>query len=205
MPLQNRVLPTGDIVADAVRGTMMGNRGILHGADRRLGVARWRHPHWVTCVLSFKGRTRPLMAPGAYTELFFLDEAAALAAGHRPCGECRRAALEHFRAAWHAAHGNGHTLKDIDRHLHRDRVSRNRQHIRFTAGIAALPSGVFVLQGGVPCLVWNDQVLPFTPAGYGAPAPRGTGMVTVLTPACTCAMLAAGYRPTLHPSASVTG
>ena len=90
MPLQNRVTPGGEIIADPARGTLMGNRGILHDAGQRLGVARWRHPHWIYCRLSFKGRRRAVMAPGRYTELFFLDEASALAAGHRPCYECRR-------------------------------------------------------------------------------------------------------------------
>ena len=105
MPLQNRVSPLGEIVATAERGGLMGNRGILHDRDRRLGVSRWKHPHWVCCRLAFLGRHRPVMTPGRYTELFFLDEATALAAGHRPCAECRRADYTRFLDAWTAAHG----------------------------------------------------------------------------------------------------
>jgi hypothetical protein len=89
--LQNRVTPTGEIVADPARGMLMGNRGCIHGADRKLGVSRWRSKLWITCVLDWRGRTRDVMPPGRWTALFFLDEATALAAGHRPCGYCRRA------------------------------------------------------------------------------------------------------------------
>ena len=91
MPLQNRVTPTGEIVADPGRGLLMGNRGCLHGPDRRLGVARWRSKLWICCVLDWKGVRRDPMPPGRWTALFFLDEATALAAGHRPCAYCRRA------------------------------------------------------------------------------------------------------------------
>ena len=87
MPLQNRVTPGGEIIADPARGTLMGNRGILHDAQQRLGRVRWRHPNWICCLLAFKGRRREVMTPHRYTELFFLDEATALAAGHRPCCE----------------------------------------------------------------------------------------------------------------------
>ncbi|MGB8623555.1 MAG: hypothetical protein WCD16_12105, partial [Paracoccaceae bacterium] len=105
MPLQNRVLPTGEIVVHPARADFMGNRGILHGGNRQLGTARWRHKTWITCLLSFKGRKRVPMTPGRYTELFFLDEAVALAAGHRPCAECRRADFLRYRDAWQAATG----------------------------------------------------------------------------------------------------
>src|SRR5688500_15168681 len=98
MPLQNRVTPFGEIEAAPARGLFMGNRGILHDANQQLGRARWRHKSWVTCLLSFKDRRREVMAPRRYTELFFCDEAVALAAGHRPCAECRREDYERFRA-----------------------------------------------------------------------------------------------------------
>ena len=99
MPRQNRVLPTGEIIAHPARGRFMGNRGILHDASGHLGRSRWKLMGWVTCVLDFKGRQRTVMSPGTYTELFFHDEAVALAAGHRPCAECRRADYRAYRAA----------------------------------------------------------------------------------------------------------
>src|SRR5262245_9611536 len=100
MPLQNRVMPTGEIVADAGRGLMMGNRGRLHGRDRQLGVCRWRSQAWICCVLDWRGVRRDPMPPGRWTALFFLDEATALAAGHRPCGYCRRPEFLDFAGAW---------------------------------------------------------------------------------------------------------
>ncbi|MEQ9259856.1 MAG: hypothetical protein RIG84_12260 [Roseovarius sp.] len=201
MTLQNRVLPTGEIVADPARGTLMGNRGILHDDTRRLGKARWTHQAWVTCRLTFKGRRRSLMAPGRYTELFFLDEAVALAAGHRPCAECRRDAYRQFRALWAAAHGES-DLKTADRMLHRARVARNRAQIRHEAPAATLPDGAFILHAGAPCLVLGPRILRYTAGGYTAALPRPRGIATVLTPAPTRAVLAQGYRPALHPSAA---
>lgn len=201
MSLQNRVLPTGEIVANPARGTLMGNRGILHDDHRRLGTSRWTHQAWVTCLLRFKGRKRPLMAPGRYTELFFLDEAAALAAGHRPCGECRRDDFNRFRAAWAAAQGAG-DLTTLDRHMHRARVTRTRQQVRHEADLATLPDGTFILHGGAPHVAWQNRLLRYTPAGYDMALARLEGTATVLTPGCTVTALAHGYRPALHPSAA---
>ena len=104
MPLRNRVTPFGEIEVHPARGTLMGNRGILHGDDRTLGARRWAHRAWIVCVLSFRGRRRVVMTPGRYTELFFLDEAVALAAGHRACAECRNAAYRRYRELWREAH-----------------------------------------------------------------------------------------------------
>ncbi|MDB5560081.1 MAG: hypothetical protein JWQ36_3015, partial [Enterovirga sp.] len=116
MPRQNRVLPTGEIVALPFRGAFMGNRGILHDEAGRLGRARWRHPHWIICRLAFKGRRRAIMAPRRYTELFFPDEAVALAAGHRPCAECRRDAFGAYRSALARAEGGpAHSAASLDR------------------------------------------------------------------------------------------
>ncbi len=207
MPLQNRVTPMGDIIADAARGTLMGNRGILHNASGRLGAARWRHRSWICCRLSFKNRRRRVMAPGRYTELFFLDEATALAAGHRPCCECRRDEFRAFQAAWRRAAGTPDASAGaIDRVLHEARVDpRTRRQIRFEVPLGDLPDGVFVLLPAGPSrpfLVLGDDLLPWQPAGYGAPRPRpsGTGCV-VLTPRPTLAVLRAGYAPSLHSTA----
>ncbi len=125
MALQNRVTPTGAIVADPARGCFMGNRGILHDDRKRLGRARWRHKHWIVCVLAFRGRWRRVMEPRRYTELFFLDEAVALAAGHRPCAECRRGRYQDFLAGW--ANGTGHAgaipkAAELDGILHAARM-----------------------------------------------------------------------------------
>ena len=206
MTLQNRVTPTGEIIADPARGSLMGNRGILHDAGQRLGVARWRHPHWIACRLAFKGRRRPVMAPRRYTELFFLDEPTALAAGHRPCCECRREDFLRFQAAWRRAFGEDGDARagEIDRVLHRARVEpRTRRQIRFEAPLDDLPDGAFVLlpNDPTPCLVRGDHLEPWRPDGYGSPRPRRSGSVSVLTPAPTIAVLRAGYVPSWAPSA----
>jgi hypothetical protein len=198
MPRQNRVLPTGEIAALPLRGLFMGNRGILHDTMGRLGTARWRHPHWVCCTLSFKDRHRTVMSPGTWTELFFLDEAVALAAGHRPCAECRRADHLRFRAAWAAAIGPA-SAPDIDRALHAARVTRTRAQVRHRADIATLPAGTFIATDSGPALVTANALHPFIATGYAPPVPRPTGQVTVLTPAPTVAVLRAGYIPALHP------
>jgi hypothetical protein len=200
MARQNRVLPTGEIVAHPARGTMMGNRGILHDAHGQLGRARWRHPHWICCVLDFRNRQRPIMQPGRYTELFFLDEAVALAAGHRPCAECRRADYLRFRAIWEAEHGTVANAAALDRALHDSRVTRSRAQIRHAAPFRDLPDGAFVLMDGTAQLVLGDALHPFSPSGYGAPAAKPSGQADVLTPAPVITVLKAGFRPILHPS-----
>lgn len=202
MPLQNRVCPTGEIVADPSRaGLFMGNRGILHDEDRTLRTARWRHVHWVTCRLSFKGRRRAIMAPGAYTELFFLDEAVALAAGHRPCAQCRYDDHHAFRAAFEAAHGPVASAAHLDRRLHAARVTRTRRQMTHEAAMDTLPDGTFVGLEDGSWLVRGNVLLRYTPAGYSGRRARPTGAVTVLTPAPTVGALRAGYRPCLHESA----
>jgi hypothetical protein len=198
MPLQNRVTPLGEIIADPARGTLMGNRGILHDAQQCLGAARWRHPHWIFCRLTFKGRQRPVMAPRRYTELFFLDEATALAAGHRPCCECRRDDFLRFQAAWRKAFGDHASAPAIDQALHRARVEpRSRRQIRFDASLDELPDGAFVLLPDTlsPLLVQSGRLFPWSPGGYGPSRARCAGRVSVLTPAPTIAVLRAGYWP----------
>ncbi len=196
MTRQNRVLPTGEIVATPARGLFMGNRGILHDDAGNLGAARWRHKSWVTCVLSFKDRKRPLMAPGHYTELFFHDEAVALAAGHRPCAECRRADYTAFRTAWAAAHGAEGGAKAMDATLHNSRaIARKAQQRRYQVACANLPDGTFILWNETPHLCHGGALHPFSPAGYGLAIPRPEAVVTVLTPQATVACLRAGYCP----------
>lgn len=204
MPLQNRVSPLGEIVATAERGGLMGNRGILHDRDRRLGVSRWKHPHWVCCRLAFLGRHRPVMTPGRYTELFFLDEATALAAGHRPCAECRRADYTRFLDAWTAAHGARPSAPNLDRRLHPERVTRRRAQVRFEALLGQLPPGTMVVLPAdetTPWLVWGGRLWRWSFRGYGEWQPPGSARtVTVLTPRPIVEALVAGYRPSIDAS-----
>ena len=196
MTLQNRVTPFGEIVAIPERGLLMGNRGILHDEDRRLGRRRWAHKAWICCLTEFRGRKRKVMAPGRYTELFFLDEAVALAAGHRPCFECRREAAKAYAACW----GGSLRAGQMDRVLHAERLEGNRQ--RTHAGdLAGLPDGTFVDWDGAAWLVKGPLLLRYTPAGYDAVIERPAGAVGVLTPPATLRVLRAGYAPLLHPSA----
>ena len=193
MPLQNRVQPTSDILAVPVRGQFMGNRGILHTDNRQLTHVRWRHQAWVCCLTDFKNRKRPLMAPRHYTELFFFDEPVALAAGHRPCGECRRASYTAFLAA---AHHTG-PIAIFDQKLHHARaIARVFEQRRTTQHYADLPDGAFVLtDAGQPALIWQDALFPFRPSGYQAPLVRPkSGETSVLTPSPSLIALREGYQ-----------
>ena len=201
MPRQNRVLPTGQIVAHPARGLFMGNRGCLHRPDGTLDRARWRGARWITCLTAFQGRRRELMAPGRYTELFFLDEAVALAAGHRPCAECRRESWRAYVAAWARAGLPGRGAGEIDRVLHAARLGPDGAQTTYPTPAEGLPDGAFIALPA-PHLVLSGRALPFTPEGYGLPCPLPSGSVTVLTPAPSLATLRAGYRPVLHPTAT---
>ena len=191
MVLQNRVLPTGEIVADPARGIFTGNRGCLHDDQRRLGRARWKGRAWIICELNFKGWKRQVMTPRSWTELFFLDEAVALAAGHRPCALCRRGAYRAYREAW----GGHPAAVDMDAALHGARLGE-----RVWQECEGLPDGVFVAVAGRSFLLLGARMWPFAPAGYGGAVARVGGRVEVLTPAPTVTVLRAGYRPILHGS-----
>jgi hypothetical protein len=201
MPLQNRVTPFGELVAVPARGAWMGNRGgCFHTPEKRLKRRHWAGTRWLVCVLEFRGRHRTVMSPGLYTELFFLDEATALAAGHRPCRECRHADHERFKAAW----GGGPTVTELDEVLHRERVSAAGGKVAFDAPLGELPDGVFVTRRGEPdaaLLVSGGLLWRWSPGGYADAGPRGRGTVTVLTPRSTVRAIAAGYTPQRHPSA----
>jgi hypothetical protein len=208
VPRRNRVTPFGAIEADPARGTLMGNRGILHDATGALGRALWRHPHWVACLLRFKDLHREVLQPGTWTELFFLDEAVAFAAGHRPCAYCRRADYNRLIAAWRRAHdmaeGAPLGFNAIDRDLHRARVvPRTRRRRVFEARLGALPSGTFVDVGGAAWLVRGDRLLRWSHAGYDAArALDPEARVSVITPEPVVAAFRAGYGPALHPTAA---
>jgi hypothetical protein len=202
MPLQNRVTPFGEIIALSSRGMFTGNRGILHDPATRMLRRCWANKHWLTCLCAFKGRRRTVMAPGHWTELFFLDEATALSAGHRPCFECRRKDAEAFRAAW--ASGNGGSepkAAEIDTILHDERlVARKKRVHPLDCQISALPDGAMVNVGEDSYLVVAQSVRRWTPSGYVA-ANLGSVCATLLTPPSTLRAMAAGYRPRFHPSA----
>ena len=217
MPRQNRVTPYGELIAVPDRGMFWGNRGPL--LDREGRLARYsRGQAWVICVLSFKGRQRQQWTPGRLTELYFLDEATGLAAGHRPCGECRYREYQAFKHAWArdagspasgppgAPHGTPPGTPpgapEIDARLHADRLTGTGQRRTYRASLAGLPSGTMVDIGGAPWLVHDGRLLAWTPGGYRQRAVEAPGdPVTVITPRATVAVLAAGYRPVLHPSA----
>ncbi len=202
MARQNRVTPEGALEATPARGLLTGNRGVLHDAAGRIGVARWRHPHWIACSLAYKDWRRPVMAPGRWTELFFLDEAVALSAGHRPCALCRRADFLRFQAAWERAFGRREKVPAIDAALQAARVQpRTRRQKTHIAALEDLPDGSFARWQGQPHLVLGPRLLRWTHFGYDAATPRETGPIKVLTPAPLVALLRAGYRPLLHPSA----
>jgi hypothetical protein len=202
MPERNRVTPTGDIVAIPLRGGWCGNRGILH-RDHEV-VRGHASDLWITCRLSFKDWRLPQWEPGHFTLLFFHDEAVSLAAGHRPCALCRREHYEAYRAAW--ADGLGvprPSARDMNRRLHEERnvrgTSRRRWH---EADWADLPAGAYVLDDGVPALVLDRTVVPWSTAGYGTPRRRPrTGAVTLVTPPASVAALRAGYMAQIDPAA----
>ena len=163
MPLQNRVDPYGALRATRSRGAWMGNRGVLHDASKRV-VAAWRLRRWITCVLSFKDRRREVFAPKRYSELFFLDEATSLAAGHRPCAECRRKRYEEFRAAWDVGQGGADGTRDpfpgaeaIDRVLHAERLEAGGVKRAYVAVLSSLPDGTMIDHDGMPHLLWNGK------------------------------------------------
>ncbi|MEO9823972.1 MAG: hypothetical protein ABJF50_06090 [Paracoccaceae bacterium] len=196
MPLQNRVLATGEIVASPARGTFMGNRGILHDDTQALGRKRWAHKAWVTCVLKHKDWHRAVMSPNHYTELFFLDEAVALAAGHRPCALCRRANYTAYRDAV----GLTGTAKEMDAALHAERaIPRRFAQNGHRCDVAELPDGAIILID-TPALLWEEALLPIRANGYEPRQSAPTGTVTVLTPQTSLNALRNGYRPTLHAS-----
>lgn len=206
MPRLNRVQPDGHIIAVADRGLYWGNRGSLHDKDGRL-VRYSRGNRWIICVLQFKGRHRTLTAPGRLTELFFLDEATALAAGHRPCGECRLTAYRAFTSAWAVAHrGEPANAPRIDARLHIDRLAGPATKRTYQERLTALPDGAMIELDGHPWLVHGDELLAWSPGGYRQRQVRTqTDVVTVLTPRATVDVLRSGYRPELHPTASVQG
>jgi len=211
MPLQNRVTPFGDIIATPHRGMFTGNRGIIHDpATKTLLRRRWSSPAWLTCVCEFKGRRRKVMGGRSWTELFFLDEATAFAAGHRPCFFCRRDDANRFRAAWEKGNGlsNLHA-GEIDAVLHRERLEGKRKRLHaLEVPLARLPDGAMVGVGEESFLILQGQALMWSVAGYREAKWATERMMSeeaneparLLTPPSTVRAFSAGYRPVLHAS-----
>jgi hypothetical protein len=203
MPLQNRVTPTGDIIANPHRGMFTGNRGIIHDPATKTLTRRWAGPAWLICVCEFRGWRREVMGGRSWTELFFLDEATALSAGHRPCFYCRRDDANRFRAAWQEGNGVGHMLaRDIDAVLHRERLDRGKKRLHaLPMPLRQLPDGAMLQQGNESYLITQGRVLRWSFDGYReAQNPIEDAML--LTSPSTLRALAAGYRPVLHGSAA---
>jgi hypothetical protein len=204
MPLQNRVTPSGDIIATPHRGLFVGNRGIIHDpATRTLLRKRWSCPAWLICVLEFRGRRRKVMSRRSWTELFFLDEATAFAAGHRPCFYCRSDDANAFRAAWEEGNGRRSLhAPDIDAVLHRERLASGKTLHPLPMKIGKLPDGTMVQAGGESFLIAKGRALRWSFTGYEK-TDRKLDDAELLTPPSTVRAFATGFRPVLHPSAKL--
>jgi hypothetical protein len=204
MPLQNRVTPTGDIIATPHRGMFTGNRGIIHDpATKTLLRKRWSTPAWITCLCEFRGWRRKVMGGRSWTELFFLDEATAFAAGHRPCFFCRRDDANRFRAAWEKGNGVADIrAREMDAVLHSERLERGKKRLHsLPMPVEQLPDGAMVQQYDESFLIVQGRALQWSMGGYR----RGERVIddaVLLTPPSTLRAVSAGYRPALHPSAS---
>jgi hypothetical protein len=205
MPLQNRVTPLGELIADPARGLVYGNRGCLHDEHGRIR-RRYDGKRWIACRLRFKSWHRsPLMQPGRFTELFFLDEATAFAAGHRPCALCRREDYNRFLQIWRELHQGERGVEAIDARLHEERVDPATRGPRSHEGsLDDLPDGAFVMRHGEPWLVLGSQLLRWTPAGYGEHLPRPShARAMTVTPPSLVVVLRGGWEgavPLIHPS-----
>ena len=203
MPLQNRVTPFGDIVATPHRGLFTGNRGIIHDpATKTLLKKRWSSRAWITCVCEFRGWRRKVMGGRSWTELFFLDEATAFAAGHRPCFFCRRDDANRFRAAWEEGNGvRDIRAREMDAVLHGERLDRGKKRLHpLPTPMKQLPDGAMVQAGEQSFLIAWGRVLQWSMAGYRE-ADGAIENAMLLTPPSTLRVLSAGYRAVLHQSA----
>ena len=201
-PLQNRVDPFGELIATPARGLFLGNRGgRFHRDDRTLGKRRWASRQWICCVLDFKQRRRTVWRDG-YTELFFLDEVTALAAGHRPCFECRRADAKAFAQKWAESKRRAVPhAPEMDLVLHDERLE-GRAKRTHELPIDDLPDGAFIARNEAAHAVRGSHLLRWSESGYADRIARPRGMAKVLTPPSVVGALAAGYRPQWHPSAN---
>ncbi|MDQ2720538.1 MAG: hypothetical protein M3Z26_12380 [Bacteroidota bacterium] len=198
--LQNRVDPKGNIIKTSARGLWMGNRGQLHNEQQNL-VRSFKLKAWITCLLEFNSRKRKVMSPNRYTELFFLDEATAFAAGHRPCFECRREDYKRFKNCWlKGNHEYGFdtrtSIREIDRILHEERINTKNEKLTYQDNPENLPDGTFILFRNQPYLIDKKYIHGWSPFGYEkSKALPKLGKVSVLTPKSIVIAFGAGYRP----------
>ncbi|RWY50287.1 hypothetical protein [Mucilaginibacter gilvus] len=206
--LQNRVNPKGDIIKTSARGAWLGNRGQLHNTGKTI-LRPFKHQAWIICLLQFKGRHREIMGPNLWTELFFLDEATAFSAGHRPCFECRREDAKRFKAAWLA--GNPEyafpanvLIGKIDEILQSERINRDNSKVTFEADINDLPDGTFIEIADEAYLLADKQLYRWLPSGYKEAMPFPTNdIVSVLTPHSVVNAFRYGYLPQLGIATTV--
>ena len=208
MTFQNRVDPWGRLNAVSARGSLLGNRGRLHNEQRQI-VRQWQRTAWVTCELEFNGRKREVFGTNSYSELFFLDEATALSAGHRPCATCRRKRYDEFKTKWLDANSTrlsmaGPSIIEIDKVLHAERADQSGAKITFEAALSSLPLGAFVEINSEAFLVWRTGLMRWSPSGYSGiqAQPIPSTRVRVLTPDSVVRTLAVGFRPIPHQSAN---
>lgn len=205
MSLQNRVDPWGKMIRTNARGNWLGNRGILHNDAKEI-IAPWRHNAWIICKLEFKGRHREIFSPNSYSELFFLDEASALSAGHRPCAECQRVRYNEFKAAWSEANTNAELIpaNQIDKQLHSERAIRGGGKVTFEMPFSELPEGAFIAQDGAALLLWKGRLYRWSFEGYKPEdyLPVAADLVQVLTPLSIVKTLQCGFLPQVHGSVS---
>jgi len=209
MPLQNRVTPNGDLIAISARGTLMGNRGRLHTPEKKI-VRPWQLKAWITCLLEFKNYHREIMSANTWTELFFLDEITAFAAGHRPCAFCRRQDFKRFKELWMAANPNlvtEQSIKFVDEVLHKERVSKNGTKLLYEALLKNLPSGTMFMLPKIAnqyFALGKNKVFKWTPQGYESNSTiSGETYVRVLTPRSVVHTYIQGYEPKLHESSFI--
>lgn len=208
MPLQNRVNPFGVIVATPERGAWTGNRGVIHNAEKKI-IKHHAVKYWITCVLDYKGMRRAVMSPNRWTELFFLDEATAFAAGHRPCGFCRYADFKKFKSLWITANGAQYNVTKqtkmdiIDEYIHQERLNKDGTHKRFKAALQSLPTGTFIALENTKTYLWyNDRLLEWSFSGYRETFDMPENQeVEVLTPFSYVNVFKMGYIPQIHDSA----
>jgi len=205
MPYQNKVDPWGKIQAVSSRGMFLGNRGVLHNENQKI-IATHRIKGWVTCLLEFKGRKREIMTPNRYTELFFLDEATAFSAGHRPCAECRRKRFNEFKSAWFQ--GNESLLKNeklsapnMDKVIHEERIFK-KEKVTFKAKLSRLPTGTMIQIRSAAFLLWNHNLYHWSYSGYTEAkiAYSWNEEVIVLTPKSYVKTFRNGFVPEVHES-----
>ena len=204
MPLQNRVDPAGDLFRTPARGTIMGNRGgVIHNSEREIRRS-FKSRRWITCVLEFRGRHRIVMSERRYTELFFLDEAVAFAAGHRPCAECRRERFNAFKEAWRRSRDQAMLpyAGEMDLELHPARIGDGGKKVTYEAELGSLPDGCFVRLKGSAYLIHQGALLLWAPEGYShREVIRKNLTTTVLTPKPIVECFRQGYQSEIHQSA----